>query len=143
VLHIGSVVLAAVLLGVPRALDARAFGVQGSVYVEVAPLGPELTDLTRELKRAIAGSAYPLASRRSEAATVVELLRVGSARGADGAPMEAASFVIRDASGPRPLVLHYTPGQRPGAARALLEELSRGPRPRSSPAPAPEPDRLA
>ena len=42
VLRLGSVVLAAVLLGVPRALDARAFGVQRSVYLDVAPLAPEL-----------------------------------------------------------------------------------------------------
>jgi hypothetical protein len=138
VLHIGSVVLAAVLLGVPRALEARAFGTQGSVYVEVAPLGPELTELTAELKRAIGGSAFPLAARRSEATTVIELLRVGTARGADGRLMEAASFVIRDDAGARPLVLHYGPGQRPGAARALLERISRGPRGRPPRGPGPD-----
>ena len=58
--HVGSVVLAAVLLGLPRALDARAFGAQRSVCVEVAPQGPELTDFTTELEGAIEGAAVSL-----------------------------------------------------------------------------------
>ena len=125
--HLASVVLAALLLGVPRALDARAFGSQRSVYVEVASLAPELTDLTEELKRAIGEAAYSLASRPSEATLVVELVGVSTTRSADGGRMEAASFAVRDAAKRRPVVLCYPPDQRARAARALLEALS--PRP--------------
>jgi hypothetical protein len=122
--YVGSVILAAVLSGVPRALDARVFGSQRSVYVEVASPAPELTDLTAELKRAIGNAAYSLASQPSEATLVVELLGVATSRGANGRAMEAASFVVRDGERHRPIVLHYPPGQRAGAARALLESLS-------------------
>lgn len=121
--RLGSVVLAAVLLGVPRALDARAFGSQGSVYIETAPLSPELTDLTAELKRAIGETAYTLASRPSEATLVVELVGVSTTRSTDGSPMEAASFSVRDGARRRPVILHYAPDQRARAARALLEGL--------------------
>jgi hypothetical protein len=124
VLRLGSVVLAAVLLGVPRALDARAFGVQRSVYVDVAPQAPDVLDLASELKRAIAEGAYALAPRRSEATLVVELLNVSRSTGGDGRPMEAASFSLREGSRTRAVVLHYAPGQRGEAARRLIESLS-------------------
>ena len=117
--HLCSVVIAAVLLGVPRVLDGRSFGAQRSVYVEVAPESPELADLVTELGRAIGGAAYSLASSPSEATLVVELLGVGTSRAADGRSMEAASFTIREGSGSRPVVLHYPPDRRaaggPGA----------------------------
>lgn len=121
---LGSVVLAAVLLGVPRVLEGRAFGAQRSVYIEVAPGSPELADLVTELGRAIDGGAYSLASRPSEATLVVELLGVMTSRATDGRPMEAASFVLRDGARRRPIVLHYAPGQKARAARALLENLA-------------------
>jgi hypothetical protein len=122
--RLGSVVLAAVLLGVPRVLEGRTFGGPRPVYVDVAAEAPELTDLTTELGRAIDGAAYSLTSGPSEATLVVELLGVTTARGADGRLMEAASFTIRDGARSRPLVLHYAPGQRARAARALVRELS-------------------
>jgi len=125
--HLGSVVLAAVLLGVPRVFEGRAFGAQRSVYVEVAPGSPELEDLVTELGRAIEGAAWSLASRRSEATVVVELLGVGTSRGADGRVMEAARFAVREGSESRPVVLHYSPAQRTRAARALVQRLA--PRP--------------
>ena len=124
--YVGSVILAAVLSGVPRALDARVFGSQRSVYIEVASPAPELTDLTAELKRAIGNAAYSLASRPTEATLVVELLGVSTSRSADGRAMEAASFVIRDGDRHQPVVLHYRPGQRTLAAEALLRKLSPG-----------------
>ena len=48
-LRLGSILLTALLTGVPRALDARAFGAQRSVYVEVAPNDPELASFAEEL----------------------------------------------------------------------------------------------
>jgi hypothetical protein len=128
VLRLGPVVLAAVLLGVPQALDARAFGAQRSVYVDLAPLAPELLDFAAELERAIGGTTYSLATRPSEATVVIEVLNVARSTGSDGGEMEAATFAVRDGQRIRPLVLHYAPGQQARAARLLLEQLpgSRG-----------------
>ncbi len=127
-LQLGSVVLAAVLLGVPRALEARAFGAQRSVYVEVAPQAPQLTDFAEELERAIGGTAYSLAAQPTEATVVVEVLNVARSTASNGGEMEAATFAIRDGRRTRPLVLHYEPGQQARAARLLLDSLpgSRG-----------------
>ena len=127
-LRLGSVVIAAVLLGVPRALDARAFGAQRSVYVDLAPLAPALVDFAAELERAIGETAYSLAARPSEATVVVEVLNVARSTGSDGGEMEAATFAIRDGQRIRPLVLHYAPGRQARAARLLLDSLpgSRG-----------------
>jgi hypothetical protein len=124
VVRLGSVVLAAVLLGVPRALDARAFGVQRSVYIDVAPQAPELLNFAVELERAIATGTHALVTRRSEATLVVELLSVSGSTGADGRAMEAASFSLREGPRTRSVVLHYRPGQRAEAARRLIESLS-------------------
>jgi hypothetical protein len=110
--------LAAVLLGVPRAIDTRAFGAQRSVYVDLAPLASELRDFATELERAIGETTYSLAARRSEATLVVEVLH-GPGRCRDGGghvrrPRRAA----RSAGGPalpagatgrcRPLVARET-----------------------------------
>jgi hypothetical protein len=128
VLRLGPVVLAAVLLGVPRALDARAFGAQRSVYVELASVSSDLRDFTTELERAIGETAYSLAPRPSEATVVVEVLNVVRSTDADSREMEAAAFAVREGRRVRRLVLHYAPGQRAQAARLLLEKLPR-PRP--------------
>jgi hypothetical protein len=112
-----------VLLGVPRALDARAFGVQRSVYIDVAPQAPELRDFAAELERAIVVGVHALATRRSEATLVVELMSVSRSAGADGRPMEAATFSLREGPRSRPIVLHYAPEQRAEAARRLIDGL--------------------
>jgi hypothetical protein len=125
--QLGSVVLAAVLLGVPRVLEGRALGARRSVYVEIAPVSPELEDLVTELGRAIGAAAWSLASRRSGPTQVVELLGVRTSRAADGRVMEAASFAVREGSQSRPVVLHYPPDQRARATRALVQHLA--PRP--------------
>jgi hypothetical protein len=122
VFRLGPVVLAAVLLGVPRALDARAFGAQRSVYVELASWPSELQDFAAELERAIEETAYSLAARPSEATVVVEVVNVARTSGSDGG-MEAVAFAVREGQRARPLVLHYAPGQRADAARLLLERL--------------------
>ena len=123
VLRLGSIVLAAALLGVPRAVEARAFGAQRCVYVEVAPENLELQAFAAELERAIGASALTLAARRSDAAVVVELLGVSRSEAGGGLLMEAARFVLRDGTSTRPVILHYSPGQRAPAARRLLERL--------------------
>ena len=121
--HLGSVVLAAVLLGVPRGLDTRAFGAQRSVYVDVAPQSPELTAFVAELERAIGDAACSLASQPTATTTVIEVHNVARAETSPGRPMEAVTLVVREGAAFRPLVLHYTPPGRARAASRLLETL--------------------
>ena len=122
-LRLGSAILASVLLGVPRALDARAFGAQRSVYVEVAPSSPELQAFAAELSRALADAGFSVAARPDGATLVVEVHGLWRSRDTDGPASEAISFSVRDRRGTRPLVLHYAPEERPAAARALLRSL--------------------
>jgi hypothetical protein len=124
VLRLGSVILATVLLGVPRALDGRAFGAQRSVYVDVAPEFPELTDFLAELERAIDDAAVTLAERPAEATTVIEVQNVATAEGPQGARMEAVTLVVREGARARPMILHYAPTERTRAAGRLVETLS-------------------
>ncbi len=121
--RLGSLVLASVLLGVPRAVEARAFGAQRSVYVEVFPQSPELAAFAAALERALGTGAWRLASRRAEATVVIDVLNVANAKDALGRRMEAISLVVRDRRGPKRLVLHGSPEAREGSALLLLERL--------------------
>jgi hypothetical protein len=123
VLRLGSAILASVLLGVPRALDARAFGAQRSVYVEVAPSSPELTAFTAELSRALAGAGFSMAVRPGGATLVVEVHGLWRSEGIGGTASEAIGVSVHDLQGTRPFVLDYAPEERPAAARALLRSL--------------------
>jgi hypothetical protein len=123
VLRLGSAILASVLLGVPRALDARAFGAQRSVYIEVAPESPELTAFAVELSRALDDAGFSTAARPGGATLVVEIHALWRSEGGSGPVSEAVSFTARDRRGVRPLVLHYAPAARPAAVRALLRSL--------------------
>jgi hypothetical protein len=125
VLRLGSMILATVLLGVPRALDGRTFGAQRSVYLDVAPEAPELTDFLAELERAIGHAAFSLAARPGEATTVVEIREMATAETSGGRQMEAVSLVVRDGPRARPLILHYSRPHRSRAAARLVETLSR------------------
>ena len=125
-LRLGSAILASVLLGVPRALDARAFGARRSVYVEVAPSSPELTAFAAELSRALADAGFSMAARPGRATLIVEVHALWRSEGTGGPAREAISFTVRDQRGARPLVLHYAPEERPAAARALLRSLEEG-----------------
>jgi hypothetical protein len=125
-LRLGSVILTAVLLGVPRTLDGRAFGSTPSVYLEVADLSPELAGFAEELSRALEESGCRVAARPTGATTVVEVHSLWSRADPGPDPSEAISFTVRDARGRRPLVLHYPPGRRAQAARALLRALDAG-----------------
>lgn len=123
-LRLGSAILASVLLGVPRALDARAFGADRSVYVEAAPESPELAAFAADLLRALSEAGVSRALRPRGATLVVEvhgLWRSGGAGG--GAASRAVGFTVRDRRGTRRLVLHYEPEERARAARALLRVL--------------------
>ena len=131
-LRLGSVILTAVLLGVPRALDARAFGSARSVYVEVADPSPELAGFARELSRALEAAGCCLAARPTGATVVVEVhalwKRTDSGSDPREVPSEAIAFTVQDARGRRPLVLYYATGRQAEAARALLRALDeRGP----------------
>jgi hypothetical protein len=123
VLRFGSAILASVLLGVPRALDARSFGAQRSAYIEMAPSSPELEAFAGELSRALAAAGFSMAARPGGPTLVVEVHALWRSRSAGGPASETISFTVRDRQGWRPLILHYAPEERPAAARALLRSL--------------------
>ena len=127
VLRLGSAILASVLLGVPRALDTRAFGAPRSVYIQVAPDSPELTAFAAELTHALAEAGFSPATRPTGATLVVDVHSLWRSGGENGAAMEAVSFTAHDRRGTRLLVLHYAPDARPAAARALLRSLEERP----------------
>jgi hypothetical protein len=123
VLRLGSAILASVLLGVPRALDARAFGAQRSVYIQVAPESPELTAFAAELSRALAGAGFSTVAHPHGDTLVVEVHALWQEEGGSGSMREAVSFTARDRQGTRQLLLHYAPEARSAAACALLQCL--------------------
>ena len=114
--------LSALLLGVPRALEARTFGRQRSFYVEVAPADPDLSDFAEDLGDALERSSLALAPGRSDATVVVEIRRMMTSR-LVRAPVETVSVTVDDGGGRRRLLLHYAPGERRRAAEALLAAL--------------------
>jgi hypothetical protein len=131
VLRLGSAILASVLLGVPRALDARAFGAPRSVYIQVAPDSPELSAFAEELTRALADAGVSLAPDPTGATLVVDVHGLWRSESATGSVTEAIRFTARSRSGTRRLVLRYAPESRSAAARALLRSLE--PRPSRAP----------
>lgn len=126
-LRLGSAILASVLLGVPRALDARAFGARRSVYIQVAPDSPELTAFAAELSRALVDAGLSPAAGPDGATLVVDVHGLWQSRGGSGPASEAVSFTACDRRRTRLLVLHYPPEARPAAARALLQSLEERP----------------
>jgi hypothetical protein len=123
VLRLGSAILASVLLGVPRALDTRAFGATRSVYIQVAPDSPELAAFAGELTRALAEAGVTLATGPAGATLVVDVHGLWRSVGRTGRVTEAVRFTARDHGSARRLVLHYAPEDRGAAARALLRAL--------------------
>lgn len=121
--RLGSLVLAGILLGVPRALDTRAFGAPQKLYVETSQQSPELTAFAAALERAICVSPWQPAAQRADATVVIDVLSVASAEDALHRRMEAISLVVRDRRGPRRLVLHSSPENREAAALLLLGRL--------------------
>ncbi len=119
---LGSLLLAGILLGVPRALDTRVFGAQRSVYVEVSPASPELAAFAAALEQALGAGSWQLATRRAVATVVVDVLGVVDAQEGQGR-REAIRVAVRDRRGERRLVLHGTAGDREGLARLLLARL--------------------
>ena len=126
-MRLGSAILASVLLGVPRALDARAFGSPRSVYIQVAPDSPELSAFAEELTRALADAGASIATGPAGATLVVDVHGLWRSEGTSGSVTEAIRFTARDRSGTRRLVLHYAPESRAAAAHALLRSLQPGP----------------
>ncbi|HXY40016.1 MAG TPA: hypothetical protein VEQ10_10110 [Vicinamibacteria bacterium] len=123
--RLGSLVLASVLLGVPRALQSRTFGApQRAVWVEVSRPSPELGAFADAVSEALAASAWSLAAERSQATTVVEVAGVVSTTDCGGRPVEAFTLSVREGRRERRLVLHGRPGDRAGAARALIAQLA-------------------
>lgn len=127
-LRLGSILLTALLTGVPRALDARTFGAQRSVYVEVAPNDPELASFAEELERALAAASCTLTTDRARATLVVEVHRFVRPAGPLERGRHAVLLTAGDGRIRRPLLLDHGIGQGAQAARALLAALP-GPRP--------------
>jgi hypothetical protein len=123
VLRLGSAILASVLLGVPRALDARTFGAQRSAHIEVAPSSPALDAFAAELSRALADAGFSMAAHPGSATLVVEVHSLWRCESTSCPASEAISFTVRDRQGSRSLILHYATEERPAAARALLRSL--------------------
>jgi hypothetical protein len=123
VLRLGSAILASVLLGVPRALDARAFGARRSVYVQVAPASPELAAFAAELTRALGGARFSPAALTVRAPLIVEVHGLWLSVGGDGPVCEAVRLTAREGRSTRRLILRYPPGARSAASRALLRSL--------------------
>ena len=121
--RLGSLLLAGVLLGVPRALEARSFGFQRSVYIDVSPLAPELQAFARELETALLGSCYALADDPSRATVVVEVRSATTTHRPGHSRAEAVLITVQDGGSTRPLVLHYPAERRAAAARSLLGRL--------------------
>jgi hypothetical protein len=123
--RIGSMLLASVLLGVPRALALRALRAREWVLVEVSPLVPELRVFAVELERALREASRERlgAPCRVDTTTVVDVLGAVSQVGGAGGPMCAVSLAVRGRRASRPLVVHYRPGRAAEAARALLAQL--------------------
>jgi hypothetical protein len=124
--RLGSLVLTSVLLGVPRALQGRAFGARRPVYVEVSPRSPGLLAFGEALERALGGVGWALAPCRTAAVTVVEVLHVASVRDAFGRAAEAITLAVTEGRHVRRILLHATPDRRDAAARELLARLSPG-----------------
>lgn len=122
--HLGSLLLAGVLLGVPRALEARTFGLQRSVYIDVSPLAPELQAFARELEAALLGGCYAPADNPSQATVVIEVHSATTTHRVGRSRAEAVLISVRDRGSTRPLVLHYPAEQRTAAARSLLGRLA-------------------
>jgi hypothetical protein len=120
---LGSLLLSSVLLGVPRALDARAFGAQRSVYVEVSPQAPELAAFAAALEQALGEGSWRIATHRAAATVVVDVLGVLDAHDRRGRALEAVRLAVHDRRGERRLVLQGIPDDRAAMARTLLERL--------------------
>lgn len=124
--HLGCVVLASVLLGVPRALDARAFGARRPMYVEFSPGSPGLLGFCEALFRALGEACRSLAPIRSAATTVIDVLGVTPGLDSRGRGVEAVTLTVAQGGRLRRIVLHAAAGRREEAARELLARLSPG-----------------
>jgi len=124
--RLGSLLLTGVLLGVPRALEARTFGLQRSVYIDVSPLAPEPQAFARELEVALLDGAYALADDPARATVVIEVHSATTTHRVGRSRAEAVLISVRDGGSTRPLVLHYPADQRMAAARSLLDRLGSG-----------------
>ncbi len=123
--RLGSLLLASVLLGVPRALEARTFGAHRSFYVEVSREAPGLGPVADALSEALAQSACALARRRSQATTVIDVVSVLTTTDRQGRPVEAVTLAVREGHRVRRVVLHGHPDDRAASARELVARLSR------------------
>src|SRR5512132_1423303 len=104
--RLGSLVLASVLLGVPRALDARTFGAQRSVYLELSRPAPALGAFAEALSVALTDASWCLASQRTEATTVIDVVSVLSTTDRRGRPVETFTLAVREGRQLRRIVLH-------------------------------------
>jgi hypothetical protein len=124
--HLGSLVLASLLLGVPRALEGRAFGAGRTVCVEVSPDAPDLLAFRDALERALCDAAWTLVPRRAAGTTVIEVHGVRSTRDAHGRRQEAVALTVSGRGRTRRVMASGEAGRRDEIARVLLAGLSPG-----------------
>ncbi len=125
-MRLGSIVLTSVLLGVPRALEARTFGQRRPVYVEVAPRSPGLLAFGEALGRALDAAGRASGPRHATAVQLVDVLHLASLRDALGRAVEMITLVVREGRRMRRILLHADAGRRDDAARELLARLEPG-----------------
>ncbi len=125
-MRLGSLVLASVLLGVPRALEARAFGGRRPVYVEVAPRSPGLLAFAAALEQALGAAGQAFVPHRSATVMVVDVLHLACVRDALGRAVEAITLVVTEGRRVRRMLLHADAERRDDAARELLARLQPG-----------------
>lgn len=124
--RLGSLVLASVLLGVPRALDGRAFGAARTVRVEVSPDAPDLVAFRDALERALCDAAWTLVPWRAAATTVIEVHGVRSTRDVHGRRQNAVALTVSGGGRTRRMMVSGASARREELARLLLAGLSPG-----------------
>jgi hypothetical protein len=126
--RLGSAILASVLLGVPRALDARIFGARRPAYVQLAPESRKLAALAAELLRALreACLSKPAATILDRSPLIVDVHGLWRCSARVGPTTEMISATASDGRGVRRLIAWYPAVARAAAARALLRSLENG-----------------
>ncbi len=124
-IRLGSLILTAVLLGLPRLFPGSAASLRRrSPHVEPAPCDPALLDFIAELRPLIDSHCRALADPDPGNPVVVEIHRLVPRTGKDGTRVAEAISVSVQADGRfQPMIFECRPGRRSPAARALVAML--------------------
>jgi hypothetical protein len=124
VLRLAFLILAAVLLGLPRALRGGASVARAhSVYVEVAPGDPSLAAFGAALEAELEREHFAPAESPTPDTLIVEIHGVATLRARDGKSRQAITITLREQDRSQRLVLDYGRGNVRAAARTLIASL--------------------